>query len=275
MNKPFEELKTLWYLLFFIWVLPCLGIYLVFVKDVSFAELGPYGDFAAGTLVPFLTFISFLAVVITLRLQRQQLEIQSQELRNSIEEMKATRKEFEIQNTTLTVQRFENTFFQMVSLHNNIVDSLESMGENKKNGRAAFMPMYTALRSRYTSKLKDREFENNEELVRIRKAYVDFFDLYEHQVGHYFRNLYRIVKFIDESEILSFEEKKTYIGVIKAQLSTYELVLLFYNSLSIIGSKFLPLIEEYNLLDNLNENLLINKDTHKEIYRQEASITIK
>ena len=40
-------------------------------------------------------------------------------------EQKLQRKEFIEQNTTLRFQRFENTFFNLVTLHHQIVDSIE------------------------------------------------------------------------------------------------------------------------------------------------------
>jgi hypothetical protein len=67
--------------------------------------------------------------------------------------------------------------------------------------------------------------------------------------------MYRIVKFINESEN-SEAEKSNYVGILKAQLSSYELVLLLYNGLSDHGEKFYKLIRQYNLLDNINIDLL-------------------
>lgn len=264
MGKSFKELKTLWYLLFLVWVLPCLGIYLIYRKGLDFKELGPYGDFVAGTIVPFLTFISFLAIVITLRLQREQLEMQRKELHNSIEEMQATREEFKLQNQTLSIQRFENTFFQMVNLHNELVNSIVLSGSEPQEGRSAFPVFNRIFREMYSNRLNRHELNDKNELERIQFVYTMFFSGYEHHLGHYFRNLYRIVKFIDQSPL---DNKKDYIGIIKAQLSSNELSLLLYNGLSENGSKFLPLMKKYNVLDNLNPNSLILPN-HLEVYEE-------
>lgn len=76
-------------------------------------------------------------------------------------------------------------------------------------------------------------------------------------MGHYFRNLYHIVKFVDNSDL---ENKKTYTNFVRAQLSSFELVLIFYNCLSDKGSeKFKPLVEEYSLLKNMNTDLVFNQ----------------
>lgn len=92
--KSFDyHLKTLWLLLILILIFPPVGYFLVRQVGWSFDDLGPSGNFIAGTTVPILTFISFLALVITLRVQMQQLKLQSEEVKASIEEIKATRED--------------------------------------------------------------------------------------------------------------------------------------------------------------------------------------
>jgi uncharacterized membrane protein len=263
------EFKILWDILKFIWVIPLLGIIIICLYSADFSGLGPFGDFVAGTTVPLLTFISFLAIVITLRMQKEQLELQRIELKNSVEEMQATRKEFEIQNKTLAVQRFENTFFQMVSLHNDIVNSINIDG---KIGRRLFRDLFNILEYYYNNVAMDNKHNNKEEIVKIRIAYNDFFEDKQQELGHYYRNLYRIIKLIDENDSLTYVEKKNYIGIIKAQLSSFELTLLLYNSLSINGQKFLLLIGKYNLFDNLNEKLLL-REKHLFIYKNEYDLS--
>lgn len=273
MNNFKFDLKTLWILLNLVWIVPFIGYLIVIVGDKNFDKLGPFGDFVAGTTVPTLTFISFLAVVITLRMQKDQLEMQREELKNSIEEMKETRKEFIEQNKTLSSQRFESTFFQMVNLHNEIVKSLSYQSPSGiVTGRAAFPFFYDDLIYFYKRVLMQEEIEGKDELTKTRMAYQKFFGTQENQLGHYFRNLYRIVKFINESEI---ENKKTYVGIIKAQLSSNELALLLYNGLSIEGYKFLPIMYKYSLLDNLNGDLLILKSTHLELFKELAEEALK
>ncbi|MGR0289761.1 putative phage abortive infection protein [Bacillus subtilis subsp. subtilis] len=46
-------------------------------------------------------------------------------------------------------------------------------------------------------------------------------------------------------------KKKNYIGILKAQLSTGELLLIFYNALSERGEKFKELILDYDFFDDL------------------------
>ena len=79
---------------------------------------------------------------------------------------------------------------------------------------------------------------------------------------HYFRHLYHIIKFVKNTQLLdSDQERYEYTSIVRAQLSRYELVWLYYNGLSDYGKeKFKPLIEEYALLKNLRHELLVHVD---------------
>lgn len=85
---------------------------------------------------------------------------------------------------------------------------------------------------------------------------------YTHNINlldHYFRYLYRIMKFIDEYEYLDKNERYKYMGILRATLSPYELVFLFYNDLSKYGNeKVKPLIERYSIFKSLRKELLTN-----------------
>ncbi len=106
------------------------------------------------------------------------------------------------------------------------------------------------------------ELRTKTEYDKVCKAYEIYFLKHNHIVGHYFRHLYNIIKYIKSTkEALSkreidFNDRK-YAAFIQAQMSSYELALLFYNVLSFPKAK--ELIKEYKLLDNLPKDLLIRK----------------
>jgi uncharacterized membrane protein len=54
---------------------------------------GQFGDFFGGTLNPFLSFLSLIALVFTVAKQSRQLELAHEELQNSKAELEATREE--------------------------------------------------------------------------------------------------------------------------------------------------------------------------------------
>ncbi len=61
------------------------------------------------------------------------------------------------------------------------------------------------------------------------------------RLSHYLRNLFQLVKYIDDadSEIFSYEVKYNYAATVRSQLSTHEQLLLFYNAISILGEPWL------------------------------------
>jgi Putative phage abortive infection protein len=247
------------------------GIILVKEAKVDFTTLGPFGDFLAGSTVPIFTLVSFIGLILTLRMQKQQLEMQRKELQNSILEMQETRREIKEQGQTMALQRFESTFFNMLSLHNEIIKSLSARdlinaGGVAKTERAVFPYMLEYLKRKHSSFVVNNKIQNQPPIFQIRTAYEEVFKVYEAQLGHYFRNLYRIVKFVDEAQI-DEKEKNTYIGIIKAQLSSYELTMLLYNALSEHGINFLPLMRKYNLLDNINKELSNITGQDYELYK--------
>ena len=79
-------------------------------------------------------------------------------------------------------------------------------------------------------------------------------------LGHYYRNLYRIFKIIDEASFdddkkIDFRIKYQYASIVRSQLSDYEIYFLFYNGISDYGiSKFKKLIEKYSLLKIIPRN---------------------
>lgn len=82
--------------------------------------------------------------------------------------------------------------------------------------------------------------------------YDHYYHIHQSDLGHYFRNLYHIVKFVEKSPI-GKKLRITYIKMLRAQLSNYEILLLGYNALHAYGKKFYPFIEKYELLKNLND----------------------
>ncbi|WP_282037455.1 putative phage abortive infection protein [Saccharicrinis aurantiacus] len=101
-------------------------------------------------------------------------------------------------------------------------------------------------------KSKNFRINLNDELT----CNIDFkFQTYKSQnteIAVYIRHLYQTVKFIanqDESEgIISYEDKREYLRVLRAQLSTDEQIMLFYNWYADFGSQW----EEPNKKDGLD-----------------------
>lgn len=61
------------------------------------------------------------------------------------------------------------------------------------------------------------------------------------RLSHYIRHLFQLIKFINDQpdEILNYEAKYEYASTVRAQLSSHEQLLLYYNALSVLGNPWL------------------------------------
>lgn len=90
----------------------------------------------------------------------------------------------------------------------------------------------------------------------VKEAYEDFYRTRYSFLGHYFRFVYHLIRFVDESRLTELEKKK-YIDLIQSQMTSDELGLLLFNGISKIGiNKSYPLLEKYDFLSNLDTRVL-------------------
>ena len=240
-----------------------------------------FGDMF-GAVNALFSGLAFAGLIVTLLYQKEELKLQREELKETRNELNAQKLEFQEQNKTMKRQRFENTFFDMLSLQQEIVANL-SYDEVEKiingnpfkpeikhilyNGRTIFHELYLNLIVSTT---------HNKSYCGIKQAIiVHGLEIYSNipsttRFDHYFRHLYRIYKYVDSSDLIADEERYNYACIIRSQLSDYELVMLFYNCLTENGrEKFKPLIEKYTTFNNLRDELLANKE-HKKEYAETA-----
>jgi hypothetical protein len=103
------------------------------------------------------------------------------------------------------------------------------------------------------------------------KAKYPLFEGHENKLGHYYRHLYHLVKFVaKENDFLTYPEKRKYLRILRAQLSNYEQAMLFYNYLAFAPewedeNKFLS---DYRMIHNLYEDTLIDNSFFKNEYKK-------
>ena len=228
---------------------------------------GLFGD-KFGAINALFSALAFAGIIFTIFLQKRELKLQR-------EEMEETRGEFIKQNETLIQQKFENTFFQLINLFNSIVNTLDLRNKQSKVvttlGRECFDVFFKRLRNHLRTIMYGGASANDNlegaSIAQTLEAYQILYNNEKSDMSHYFRTIYHIYKFIDTSEI---KNKKQYTSIARAQLSSYEQVLLFYNCLHSNGlEKFKPLIEKYAVFKNLDYSLLINQD-HLDEYDKSA-----
>jgi hypothetical protein len=208
---------------------------------------GPWGDFVGGTLNPILTFFTVIGVLLTLILQKDELNLTREELSRSADAL-------ENQIKALNQQRFESTFFQMLLAYNTVLESIEksqSSGAVVK-GRARLQELYRSFLWEFVYRDVPEAQRNNRDIVR--SFYDAFYEENRHELGHYYRYLYNFIKYTNNTNT---DNKQTYIKLIKSQLSDQELAMLYYNCLSEKGEKFRKLAESVALFDNLPIDLLL------------------
>lgn len=219
-------------------------IFSLYIKQLSSDDFasdrwGQFGDYFGGILNPIFSFLGLIAIVITLRLQNEQLRDSLKETFN--------------QNKRADLIQFESTFFQLIELHNKITEdaAVDSGLDKIFYGRNAFK----LLQKRIDSIRFHTDLGKNFSAIEI---YEMVYLANEDLMAHYFRNMYHVMKFIDKSSV---EDQQYYADLLRAQLSSSEAVLLFYNGTSTWGQKRAkPLIEKFGLLKTLPSNVELPKE---------------
>ena len=216
---------------------------------IDFSTTGQVGDTIGGIMGPFvaiaaagLTFIAFWV--------QYKANIQ--------------------QRHDIAIERFESNLFEMLHIQQEIINGLkiESVGEHENralaSGRDVFQFVYEALPLKI-------EIGDSSGIYSLKEALIDDeevktkLDFIEGLcfMDHYYRHLYRIVKYIDNANPMVIDRKKKYeyAAIVRATLSPYELVMLYYNGFS--HPRFKYLIERYALLNNIRSNLLASSADKK------------
>lgn len=269
----------------FVWTGAIIAIFsiLYFIcvnNEVGFA-LNLLGDFLGGTVASLWALAGLFFIYVAFLGQKQQLLNQQLELMYSQLEVKYTRlelagqkQEMKEQNLTLRQQKFENTFFQLINLFNSIVNSLDLRSGKLRtvttSGRECFDVFYKRLRNHLKTIVHGKNSSNEDlsgaSIDQSLNAYEILYINERSDLSHYYRTIYHIYKFIDTSEI---KNKKQYASIARAQLSSYEQILLFYNCLHQNGAKkFKPLIEKYAVFKNIDESLIFNQEHFNEYDRK-------
>ena len=264
-NQNDEGVNKLFPALVVIFVILSWSLTWYLLKDST--DRGTFGDMF-GAVNALFSGLAFVGVVFAILLQSNELKLQRKELKFTRDELKGQKLQLEAQNKTLKKQNFENTFFELLRLQNDITNSIDLVDENNRitKGRDCFKVFYERFKKLWGRNVV--QFQGDSELERINKTYLAFYEEHQSEFGHYFRSMYNIVKLVDNSPV---EDKRFYTNLIRAQLSSFELALLFYNSLSEMGSdKFKPLIEKYSLLKTVPKKSLINPREHLPLYSEGA-----
>lgn len=228
---------------------------------LDFSQSGTFGD-SWGALTSIFSALGFCGVLWTLKTQND--AIRKVEEENSRKEKNEAKRDF------------ENSFFNMLNLLQIIINDMKVVNKSTKDvnaeGRAVFLYFFKKFRGEMLrgGNYRVSSIYNQQELTdvanKIGQQYSEHFENRSQNLSHYYRFLFNTYKFIDDAEIDS-NAKKKYANILRAQISNYELVMLFYNCLSEDGGSFKYYFEKYEVLDNLpifklvyrNHVFLVNK----------------
>lgn len=239
------------------WILPLLVIIVVGLWIASgyvlvdHPERGTIGDMF-GAVNSLFSGLAFAGLIYTIFLQKNELGLQRKELELTRDELRGQKETMKAQNDQLTHQAFEGTFFQMVRLHNELLNSIDFTtggGENAvkvQSGSDCFMRAWQIYSSSFTREAEEQNKDIRQQQVNA--VYAKLWEKYESEFAHYFRSLYNIIKFVHNSNV---KDKKLYTNIVRAQISGQELLIILYNCIYHPDSKFIPLIEEYALLKHI------------------------
>lgn len=190
------------------------------------SDWGTFGDYIGGTIGSILGFASIVVVCYT----------------------------FVKQNNGQILQQFESTFFNLLSLQIEIKNSIRGDIDMGKKGYSSEL-----IGDAYINKLVENiyyieDYQSNYDISEYKQYLLDRFENLEQSeriLGFYFRHLFHIFKYVDESNIPD-KMKSKYIGILQAQMNDNELQVCFINSFSKYGKeKFHPLLSKYNFFENI------------------------
>jgi len=239
-NNPTENnarliILVVIFLMLCLWLIPFW--YVIYIYKVSenneAITPGAFGDMFGGIDALF-SGLAFAGLLVTLFFQCKDLKLQRFELKLTRKEFKRQIKEIREQNTTMKLQRFENTLFNLLQAQREIAKSLPTINHNGLEC-SHFKGMY---RKYYASSDEIVEFYNNQ----------------------YFTHLYFILTFIDKS---LNTEKGYYVSILYSQLNEYELFAVYFHVLQYaVDEEIKAKIEKYSFFRNLNSKLIKNFSQH-------------
>jgi hypothetical protein len=237
-SKQFDNWKTrisIISIIIFLWI----GCWYLLLHNSylnDFTTRGQFGDMF-GVVNSLFSGLAFGGIIYTILLQREELKAQR-------EELKLTKQEFITQNETLRLQRFENTFFNLLDVHNKIVASLKytyhtlSGDRFESEGREIFNDAILSL-SQTTELMGNPKKYSIEDFNKQSQVYKNILSRSNSLSGltYYFQSLVSILEFVSNTSLLSEKEnvykdkenREFYFQLLTSSQSITEKSIIFYH----------------------------------------------
>lgn len=196
-------------------------------------DRGTFGDMF-GAVNTLFSGLAFAGIIYTIYQQGTELKLQRIEVAKTNEQL-------ENQAKTMNIQRFENTFFQLISMHQEIIANIDTGKTNDTKGRRYIINLtsrtvHTAAIDGSGHKTIDSAKERLDSILR-REAPV---------VIPYYKHVLNVLKFINDSTVLNEEEKTRYVEFYKVLVSKDEMMSIYFYYFKDIES--MKIFERINFL---------------------------
>lgn len=220
-------------------------------SDSLLEHSGQLGD-SYGSLSALFSALAFAGVIWTGAMQRRDLE--------------ETTKTQQRQQDQLAKQAFESNFFRLLQLSRDITEQIEDPKTDKRAARALDYWAASIISSEplKVSQLFEESIPESSTPLSVLGTAVAVYEVRiygEHQsmLGPYFRSLFQTFRYIHEAprELFSAKEKIQYANIARGQISGGAVLLLALSGLTDKGERFVPLIEEYGLLEHMHRQYFL------------------
>lgn len=224
------------------------------------------GDILAGTVGVCLSFSATIFMVVTFNEQRRQHE---EQLRQS------------------TRERFESTFFNMLSMFFNVRETVNrQIAHDTADQMTSIQDYYDGFRRYYADCQGDGTVSRIERLLTaddlceadleqaeecLGEVFANYVSHSGCSIGYYYRYVHNLINFVlrqwcgDENR----DNRKQYLNMIQAQMSDEELGLVFYDAMSCHGlnkmsvKAFKRKLDDESFLENIGEMSLLSRNHHQ------------
>ncbi len=237
-------------------------------NEVSFLTTGEIGDTIGGLMSPFINLSAVIVTGLAFYMQYKANHLQVQIFTDQLAE---TRKQFKTEQANQEkqnkIQQFESQFFEMLRLHKENVDEL-AIKDLRTGETVVKRQVFKTMTKEFNELLSRTTTAGNLTSLEYQVSYNIFFwgydpgeisklsiasqnSINEHtrgntplinfkyhpgfasSLGHYFRHLFMMVKLVANSDTVPRrKDKMIYLKLLRAQLSNYEQIILFYNWLA-------------------------------------------
>jgi hypothetical protein len=222
----------------------------------NWAGWGTLGDFFGGTLNPVLGLLGFLALLYTIHVQQRELKLATEQVMRSDTALQE-------QKESVQEQNFQQAFFLTLQLHVAAVRDMEthrSAEATPARGHACFRLIYERFIEKYRdtpdmrpedsdAQVQTGKHRETKDLAAARKAYETCYQEFQFELSYYFERIAAMLFVLGYCPEGALNRYQT---ILRAHLSTYEMLLLFYHALWNEHSGLKAVIERHHLMQTVD-----------------------